>query len=196
LYLGYCYHYLGLYGKAENAYLKTIDIDPQTAYPYYNLAILSLNKNDFIEFQRYLKICMIVDNNFTQAFDLFHKINTGADWFMWWFRGNSKSKKAMGGFIFANLFLLIYSILFYDKNELILVILLAILTFMLVLPSIKKIRYKDSEIEINPFLNDLDIDQILAPLDTESLVEIEGLVSYHKEDPKFDGSNPNYNPMG
>jgi tetratricopeptide (TPR) repeat protein len=195
LYLGYCYHYLGLYGKAEGAYLKAIDFSPQTVYSYYNLAILSLNKNDFLECQRYLKICMRVDKNFRQAFDLFNSVNAGADWFMWWFRGNKKSKKVIGGFIFANLFLLMYSILLYDRNELILVILLAFLTFMLVLPSIKKIRYKDSEIEINPFLNDLDIDQFLAPLDPESLVEIKELISYQKEDSKFDDTNPNYNPM-
>lgn len=65
--LGICYQRLGQNDRSLNAYLRAIDMNPENAYPYNNIAQLLLREEDFEGTLRYADMALARTANLYQA---------------------------------------------------------------------------------------------------------------------------------
>jgi tetratricopeptide (TPR) repeat protein len=168
--IGLCYYQLGLYKEAEMEFTKAIKADPRMVYPYYNLAVLFNAEGELNKSKRFLNICLKINRNFSKARDALKKLSSSSnpDWYEWWFSGGLK-KKALGlillvftvSLILATAFISLvgpdFHISYFKTPALatnVTVLLVALIGFLLVillLPSLRKVKLGEVELETIPF---------------------------------------------
>jgi tetratricopeptide (TPR) repeat protein len=166
--IGMCYYQLGLYEYAEKHYNKTIESDTEDPTVYYNLAALYVkqNKND--------RAKVILQNDkksqdSIEAYKRFKKSETieQGDWYDWWFKDGG-SKMTLGSILLFTILSLIVVITFVslvdnrDQIDMfnplhmdvakssVLVIIVSLLIAILLLPSLKKVKVGQVELDTSP----------------------------------------------
>jgi tetratricopeptide (TPR) repeat protein len=151
--MGYCYSKLGLYEEAERAYKNAIYKNPKIAEVYYNLAALYAAEEKIDRAKTFLNACLKVTRNFMSARVALKRLRNVGDWYEWWFK-TTVGKRALGILtsltFFGIIWLYAYRVYQDADIDIGLSIPLGLLAALLVLPSIKKIKVGDVELEVLP----------------------------------------------
>jgi tetratricopeptide (TPR) repeat protein len=95
--IGLCYYSLTSFKDAEDEYREAIKSDSNLVEFYYNLGVLYNNINNQPDkANRQFNTCIKVNKKFSKARDAIEKLkgSNPLDWYNWWF-GNGKIKKAL-----------------------------------------------------------------------------------------------------
>jgi tetratricopeptide (TPR) repeat protein len=151
--MGYCYFKLGLYEEAEREYKNAIYKNSKIAAAYYNLAALYAAEEKIDRAKTFLYACLKVDRNFMPARVALKHLQNVSDWYEWWFKTTS-DRRALGIVVSITFFGIIwlYAHRAYQDadTDIGLAIPLGLLAALLMLPSIKKIKVGNVELEVMP----------------------------------------------
>ncbi len=180
--IGHCYYELGFFEDAENHYMDAIKSNPKLVRAYFHLAVLYANENKYERAKKQLETCLKINRDFSEARDAIKKLkDTGEpDWYRWWFHdghsqrninkntGKDKKKnkrldfKSILGMIvmaFIAGLIIITIILAFSNPSTLAPSVAAALTFpmvslfgVLLLPSLKRFKATNIEIEPSPFV--------------------------------------------
>jgi len=181
--LGMCCQKLGLYEESEKNYVNAIKANPSIPETYFNFAVLRFEQKNNEGAKKLLEECLKIDKNFRDATQLLKKLDDKhiSDWYKWWFTENWK-KKVLGGIlvtfiilsvIFANLIILSNLVLkdaYVSQDEIWgFALTIGFLLLILLFPSIKKMKFKDFEVEISLFEFKDFTPNLIAPKPTEAV---------------------------
>jgi tetratricopeptide (TPR) repeat protein len=157
--MGLCHYQLASYKEAEEDYRKAMEF--KIIESCYNLGVLFLNKDRDNDAKKMFENCLKMDKNYLDAARAIKKMGTGyqSDWFKWWF-SHRNTRKALGltlMILILGLIVIITAVILHlsiKKGEIAesyiagLTVLVGLLVLIMLLPSLRKFKVGELEIEV------------------------------------------------